>query len=130
MNMNYSYTQTVYYTMNVFQVAVLIFGVGAMLTIKSYPYWCVTAIVFSLWGYDKLCAILGRWRISEWNLAVACFISPVAALFAMLLFRHKTQKPRFYLGVPFYAIGWTVCMLTIDFQKLFILSYTFLSANI
>ncbi|MGA2698163.1 MAG: DUF1294 domain-containing protein [Methanoregula sp.] len=59
--------------------------------------------VFCLYGYDKHMARTGGWRIPERVLLVAALIGPFGAYGAMRLFRHKTQKIKFYL-VPFFLI--------------------------
>ena len=65
-------------------------------------------IVFSLYGYDKLCAINGYDRISEFTLLFLAFaFGGVGALLGMVLWRHKTLKIKFKLAIPF-ALLWSV----------------------
>jgi len=59
--------------------------------------------VFGLYGYDKHMSRTGGWRIPERILLVVALIGPFGAYGAMRLFRHKTQKIKFYL-VPFFLI--------------------------
>lgn len=50
---------------------------------------------------DKRRAIKKRWRISETTLmTLAAIGGSLGALAGMLLFRHKTRHPKFYIGVP------------------------------
>lgn len=58
-------------------------------------------VAFSLYGIDKLFAKTNRSRISEKALLVASALaaSP-GALLGMVLFNHKTSKPKFRYGVP------------------------------
>lgn len=59
------------------------------------------AMVFLIYGYDKFQAKRKGWRIAEYKLLLLAFLMGGAgALAAMLLFRHKTQKPMFQFGVP------------------------------
>lgn len=61
----------------------------------------VNATAFFLYGFDKGQAKREKWRISERTLlGVSAIGGSVGALIAMSLFRHKTRKPKFYLGVP------------------------------
>ena len=65
-------------------------------------------IVFSLYGYDKLCAINGYDLISEFTLLFLAFaFGGVGALLGMVLWRHKTLKLKFKLAIPF-ALLWSV----------------------
>lgn len=61
----------------------------------------INIIAFCLYGADKLLAVKHLWRVSEGALIFAAVLggSP-AALLAMLIFRHKTKHPKFYIGVP------------------------------
>jgi uncharacterized membrane protein YsdA (DUF1294 family) len=70
-------------------------------------FWAVYAIlngmVFSLYAYDKRKAKKNAWRIPENQLLFFALIGPFGAYGAMQVFRHKTQKPKFYL-VPVFTI--------------------------
>ena len=48
-------------------------------------YLLINGIVFLIYGLDKWKASHHRWRIPEHTL---------------MLFHHKTHKPKFYIGVP------------------------------
>ena len=61
----------------------------------------INLAAFAAFGIDKGRAKRGAWRIPEARLMLfALFGGSVGALFGMVLFRHKTKKPLFVLGVP------------------------------
>ena len=54
---------------------------------------------------DKRRAIRGQWRVPETVLlTVAAAGGSVGSLLGMLLFRHKTRKKRFSLGIPLLLV--------------------------
>ena len=56
---------------------------------------------FLLMGIDKYFAIKNHWRISEKTLLLSSFLGGgIGALFGMFLFRHKTKKILFKIGIP------------------------------
>ena len=58
-----------------------------------------TAFLFML--ADKLKARSGRWRIPEATLIrLAALGGSLGATLSMNLFRHKTQHPKFSIGLP------------------------------
>ena len=58
-----------------------------------------------IYGVDKIKAIRKTRRISEsCLLAIAFFGGAVGAFFGVFLLNHKTRKPRFVLGVPFFVV--------------------------
>lgn len=61
-------------------------------------------IPFLMFGVDKIKAVNRSWRISEKALLKFSFIGPFGGFVAMKVFRHKIKKPRFYVGIPFFAI--------------------------
>ena len=63
----------------------------------------LNACVFILFAYDKNAARKNVKRISERTLIFLALIGPFGAYGAMKVFRHKTQKIKFYL-VPVFAI--------------------------
>ena len=69
-----------------------------------YIMWYLLAInivTFFLYGIDKQKARKKRGRIPEATLlSMAALGGSVGACVGMKIFRHKTQKPKFYIGVP------------------------------
>ncbi len=58
-------------------------------------------ITFVLFGADKWKAVHGKWRIRERTLlGFAAAGGAAGGLLAMKIFRHKTQKPCFAIGLP------------------------------
>lgn len=66
--------------------------------------WYLSVINFITWvvyGLDKGRARAGKWRIPEKTLLLLALAGGSAgALTGMLLFRHKTRKAKFFVGVP------------------------------
>ena len=61
----------------------------------------INAVTFAIFGIDKYNAIKQRDRISIVTLILFSFLGgAVGGLIAMYLFRHKTQKSYFVVGVP------------------------------
>ena len=64
-------------------------------------YLCaINIITFLAFGQDKWKAKNHRWRVSEAALMMAAVFGVFGAYGGMHLFHHKTQKPKFYIGVP------------------------------
>jgi uncharacterized membrane protein YsdA (DUF1294 family) len=62
---------------------------------------CANIIGFLSMFIDKKKAEKGAWRISEHTLLMIAFLGgSIGSIIGMYKFRHKTQKPRFYIGVP------------------------------
>lgn len=61
----------------------------------------MNVITFLLYGIDKWNAKKQRWRIPEKTLlGIAAIGGSVGAYIGMYVFRHKTRKAKFYIGVP------------------------------
>ena len=61
----------------------------------------INAAGFLLMLVDKWKARHNRWRIPEATLmGVAALGGSLGSLLGMQLFRHKTKKPRFAIGIP------------------------------
>ena len=61
----------------------------------------ITILTFLIFGIDKRKARKGKWRIPEATLiGLAIAGGSIGALLGMYLFRHKTQKRKFNLGIP------------------------------
>lgn len=70
----------------------------------SILVWYLVAINFTTWvvyGLDKGRAKSGKWRIPERTLLLLALVGgSLGALAGMIMFRHKTRKPKFYISVP------------------------------
>lgn len=63
----------------------------------------INAISFGIYGYDKHCAVINKWRVSEFTLlALALGGGSLGALIAMYGFHHKTQHKKFQICVPLF----------------------------
>lgn len=57
--------------------------------------------LFAVMGADKAAARAGRRRVPERTLlSLAVLGGSVGGILGMLLFRHKTRKPAFFVGYP------------------------------
>lgn len=64
----------------------------------------INVAAFTFYGIDKIKAVNNAWRISEKTLLRISLIGPFGGWLGMKLFRHKIKKPKFYVGIPFFAI--------------------------
>ncbi len=65
----------------------------------------INIITFIIFGLDKYYAIKGRFRISEATLFCLCIIGgSFLGYIGMKVFRHKTKKLFFRIGVPLIMI--------------------------
>jgi len=72
----------------------------------------INLTAFLAYGIDKLKAVKNKWRIRESILLGLAFISgSFGALLGMLIFHHKTRKPRFKIGVPLMLIAHIVLFI-------------------
>lgn len=61
----------------------------------------LSVAAFAAMARDKYQAVRGGYRIQETTLlSLAILGGGPGALLAMLLLRHKTRKPAFFLGIP------------------------------
>lgn len=61
----------------------------------------LNAVALILYGIDKLLAKTGKRRISEKALLIStALLASPGALIGMVVFNHKTSKPKFRYGVP------------------------------
>lgn len=61
----------------------------------------INIISFLTYGLDKWKAKRDSWRIPEKTLLLMALLGGSIGAFAgMRIFHHKTQKPKFFLGVP------------------------------
>ena len=62
---------------------------------------CINLLAFLMYGFDKWRAIRDGWRIPEARLlTVAVLGGSVGAYLGMKIFRHKTRKNKFRVGIP------------------------------
>lgn len=72
----------------------------------------INFITWAAYGLDKGRAKAGKWRVPERTLLILTAVGgSIGALAAMLMFRHKTKKPKFVIGVPVFLAAH--CMLTV-----------------
>lgn len=61
----------------------------------------INIVALVVYGWDKFCAVHGRWRVSELVLLLLAAVGgSVGAFVAMRFFHHKTRHVKFRLGVP------------------------------
>lgn len=76
-------------------------------TIKNIVIYLILInfIAFLSMYIDKKKAIKGKWRIKESTLLILALVGgSVGAIIGMYAFHHKTQKPRFFLGIPIIIV--------------------------
>lgn len=65
----------------------------------------INIIAFLAMFIDKKKAEKNRWRIKESTLLILALIGgSIGVIAGMYVFHHKTQKPRFYIGIPIIII--------------------------
>ena len=76
-------------------------------------YLCiVNLIAFFIFGIDKLKAKRGSYRISKKTLITICAVGgALGGLLGMMIFHHKTQKPKFVITVPLLVLIY--CAITL-----------------
>lgn len=68
-------------------------------------YIILNIISLGIYGYDKHCAVINKWRVSEFTLlAMAAGGGSLGALIAMYSFHHKTRHKKFQICVPLLLI--------------------------
>ncbi|NLI14178.1 DUF1294 domain-containing protein [Pelotomaculum propionicicum] len=66
----------------------------------------VNLAAFLMIWYDKVLARFGKYRIPESRLLLVALVGGSVGLYlGMHLFRHKTKKPLFIIGVPVIFIA-------------------------
>lgn len=65
----------------------------------------INIIAFLAMLIDKKKAEKNRWRIKESTLLILALIGgSIGAIIGMYTFHHKTQKPRFFVGIPIIIV--------------------------
>lgn len=66
---------------------------------------CINIVAFVLFGVDKRKAEKKDRRISEsFLLGISALGGATGALIGMIIFKHKSSKKKFYIGVPFLLL--------------------------
>ena len=72
----------------------------------------INLIAFLAMYLDKKKAKKGKWRISEATLiGIVLLGGGIGGIAGMYKFRHKTKKPRFYIGFPVILILETIALI-------------------
>ena len=72
----------------------------------------INLITFLTMYIDKKKAKWGKWRIKESTLFTLVFLGGgIGGILGMKIFRHKTKKPRFYIGFPMILIVEIICSI-------------------
>ncbi|NCC09440.1 MAG: DUF1294 domain-containing protein [Bacteroidia bacterium] len=76
----------------------------------------INVLTLILFGVDKLKAKKHWWRIPESTLLILAVVGgSIGAVAGMYVFRHKTMREKFYIGIPFIILiqlGIIIYMLT------------------
>ncbi|MDM8211759.1 DUF1294 domain-containing protein [Mediterraneibacter glycyrrhizinilyticus] len=87
----------------------------------SILIWYLSVINFTTWaayGLDKGRAKSGKWRIPERTLLLLALIGgSLGALAGMIMFRHKTRKPKFFISVPVMFVVHCVIVAMLVYMK-------------
>ena len=78
-----------------------------ILTIKNIVIYLtsINVLTFLAMGIDKYKAKNGHWRTPEKTLIMLVILGGgIGGIAGMRIFRHKTKKPRFYIGFPMILI--------------------------
>jgi uncharacterized membrane protein YsdA (DUF1294 family) len=66
----------------------------------------ISLAAFLVCGWDKFRACRSGWRVPEATLLLlAALGGSFGLLIGMRVFRHKTRKPKFYIGVPMILLA-------------------------
>ncbi len=79
----------------------------------------INAVGFALMLIDKRRAVKNLWRIPERTLLLFALLGgSLGVLLGMRLFRHKTRKPLFAVGVPVIIAIWVISAIFLIFFKI------------
>ncbi len=82
-------------------------GLNSIFTIKNLIIYLIiiNIIAFLAMFIDKKKAEKDKWRIKESTLLILALAGgSIGAIAGMYVFHHKTQKPRFYIGIPIIIV--------------------------
>ena len=72
----------------------------------------INIITFIIFGLDKYYAIKNKFRVSEFTLFLLCLIGgSYFGFVGMKVFRHKTKKLYFVIGIPLIMIIETIILI-------------------
>lgn len=74
----------------------------------------INSVLFLMYGIDKFRARHNMWRISEFMLIAPAYIfASFGAMLGMIVFNHKTIKPKFRILVSLSFIFNVICAIAI-----------------
>ena len=77
----------------------------------------INIIAFLAMFIDKKKAKKGRWRIKESTLLfLALMGGSIGEIIGMYVFYHKTQKPKFFIGVPVIIVLQILLIIAINLK--------------
>ena len=90
--------------------------INNIFSIKNVVIYLLTinVITFLAMLIDKKKAEKGRWRIKESTLLTLALIGgSIGEVLGMYVFRHKTKKTRFFIGVPVMLVLQIILLIMI-----------------
>ena len=86
-----------------------------MITVVRFYLLALSVVGLILMGADKLFAIKKMERTPEKTLIAIALLGGAPGAFAgMLLFRHKTRKPKFFITLPLTAVFYIALYLWLE----------------
>ncbi|MBQ2122386.1 MAG: DUF1294 domain-containing protein [Bacteroidaceae bacterium] len=83
-----------------------------MLALIIYALLALNLITFIIYGIDKHKAKKAKWRIPESTLILLALIGgSIGAWLGIKAWRHKTQHPKFYIGIPLIITGQIILLI-------------------
>lgn len=79
----------------------------SIFTIQNFIIYLIliNIVAFLAMFIDKKKAEKGKWRTKESTLLILAVIGgSIGAIIGMYVFHHKTQKPRFFIGIPIIIV--------------------------
>ena len=79
----------------------------------------INLAAYVIMGIDKLRAKKGQWRVREGALMLVSLLGgATGTMLGMVVFKHKTNKKKFSIGVPIlYLINWIITFLVIGYIR-------------